>query len=487
MTKPPEQSETLYIGGQWANGGGAALNVVDPSTEELLATVPAATKADVERALTSAQDAAAAWRRLPAVERGDRLRAIADVLVAHTDDLGTSLVREVGKPLALAKREITRTAEYIRYTAAWDRRIEGEILPSDNAGESIHLVRTPIGVVSAICAWNYPISLYFRKVAPALVAGNTVVVKPSETTPLTSLLVTRLIADCGLLPPGVLNFVTGARATGEALVRSDQTDMITFTGHRDTGKAIMAEAARNLTRVSLELGGKAPAIVMGDADVEMAARATLRARHTNSGQVCTCAERVFVQESVFDAFVARYVELARDLRIGSPWESVDMGPLVNKAQFEKNAAAVEQAKLDGARVITGGGKPLGDRFRRGFWFSPTVLTDVSPEMSIMRDETFGPVTPIMPFGSLSDALDLANDSRYGLSAYLFTRDYETVLRASEEIRFGELFINRPLGEAMQAHHAGHRESGLGGEDGKHGVLKYTQLKAVYHNATDPYL
>jgi lactaldehyde dehydrogenase / glycolaldehyde dehydrogenase len=487
MTETAEQTETLYIGGRWTHGGGAGTDVVDPSTEELLATVAAATKADVECALNSAQEAAPAWRKLPAVERGDRLRAIADALVAHTDELATSLVSEVGKPLTLAKREITRTAEYIRYTAAWDRRIEGEILPSDNPGEAIHLLRTPIGVVAAICAWNYPISLYFRKVAPALVAGNTVVLKPSETTPLTSLLVTRLIADFGLLPPGVLNLVTGARATGAALVQSDQTDMVTFTGHRDTGKAIMAEAARNLTRVSLELGGKAPAIVMGDADVEMAARATLRARHTNSGQVCTCAERVFVQEDVFDAFVSRYVSLASELRIGSPWDSVDMGPLVSKAQFEKNAAAVEQAKLDGARVIAGGGKPPGDQFQRGFWFAPTILTGVSPEMSIMRDETFGPVTPIMPFGSFSDALDLANDSRYGLSAYLFTRDYETVLRASEELRFGELFINRPLGEAMQAHHAGHRESGIGGEDGKHGVQKYTQLKAVYHNATDPYL
>jgi lactaldehyde dehydrogenase / glycolaldehyde dehydrogenase len=486
MTTSLEQRETLYTGGDWMSASGVPNDVVDPSTEELLTTVPAATKADVERALASAHAAAPDWRRLPAVERGDRLRAIADVLVAHTDDLAASLVSEVGKPLALAKREITRTAEYIRYSAAWDRRIEGEILPSDNPGESIHLLRTPIGVVAAICAWNYPISLYFRKVAPALVAGNTVVVKPSETTPLTSLQVTRLIADHGLLPPGVLNLVTGARATGEALVQSDQTDMITFTGHRDTGKAIMAAAARNLTRVSLELGGKAPAIIMGDADLEMAVRATLRARHTNSGQVCTCAERVFVEESIFDAFVDRYVSLANELRIGSPWDTVDMGPLVSKAQFEKNAAAVEQATFEGARIIAGGGKPPGDQFERGFWFAPTVLTDVSPDMAIMRDETFGPVTPIMPFGSLSDAFEYANDSRYGLSAYLFTRSYETVLRASEEIRFGELFINRPLGEAMQAHHAGHRESGLGGEDGKHGVVKYTQLRAVYHNATDPY-
>jgi lactaldehyde dehydrogenase / glycolaldehyde dehydrogenase len=481
-----DHPETLYIAGSWGQAAGEPNDVVDPSTEERLATVPAATDADVERALTSAREAAPAWRRLPAVERGNRLRAIADMLLEHAPQLAASLVREVGKPLALAEREIVRSADYIRYTAAWDRRIEGEILPSDNPGETIHLMRTPVGVVAAICAWNYPISLYFRKVAPALVAGNTVVVKPSETTPLTSMTVTRLIGEHGLLPPGVLNLVTGARETGEALVRSRQTDMITFTGHRETGKAIMAAAAGNLTRVSLELGGKAPAIVLADADLEMAARATLRARHTNSGQVCTCAERVFVEESVFDSFVERYVALARELKVGSPWDPVDMGPLVSNAQFMKNAAAVEQASRDGARVVTGGGKPAGDRFQRGFWFAPTVLTGVEPRMRIMQEETFGPVTPIMPVESLDQALDIANDSRYGLSAYLFTRSYEAVLRVSAEIEFGELFINRPLGEAMQAHHAGHRESGLGGEDGKHGVLKYTQLRAVYHNASDPF-
>jgi lactaldehyde dehydrogenase/glycolaldehyde dehydrogenase len=477
--------ETLYINGEWSAAAGEGDEVIDPSTEEALASVAAATQTDVERALATARSAAPAWRRLPAVARGNYLRAIADRLVEHVDELATSLVAEVGKPRALAEREIVRAAEYIRYTAAWDRRIEGEILPSDNVGEAIHLMRTPVGVVAAICAWNYPISLYFRKIAPALVTGNTVVVKPSETTPLTSMLVTRLIAEHAALPAGVLNFVTGGRATGEALVRSLQTDMVTFTGHRDTGKAIMRAASANLTRVSLELGGKAPAIVMADADLDMAVRATIRARHTNSGQVCTCAERIFVEETVFDAFVDRYVALARELKLGSPRGDVDMGPLVSQSQFTKNTEAVEQAIRDGARLLAGGGRPDGDEFKRGFWFAPTVLTAVEPQMKIMQEETFGPVTPIMPIGSLDEALTLANDSRYGLSAYLFTRSYETVLRATEEIQFGELFINRPLGEAMQAHHVGHRESGLGGEDGKHGVLKYTQLRAVYHNSIDP--
>jgi lactaldehyde dehydrogenase/glycolaldehyde dehydrogenase len=476
----------MYIGGRWTQASGDATEVINPATEQSLAHVPAATHADIEWALESASDSWPAWRRLPAVQRGDRLRAVADLLDDNVRELAGLLVREVGKPLAFAEGEIARAAEYIRYTAGWDRRIEGEILPSDNPGETINLMRTPVGVVAAICAWNYPIALFFRKVAPALVAGNTVVLKPSETTPLTSIRVVELIAERDVFPPGVLNLVTGARETGDALVRNPKTAMVTFTGHRDTGKAIMAAAAPNLTRVSLELGGKAPAIVMADADLEMAAQATLRARHTNSGQVCTSAERVFVEESLYEAFVSRYVALAGELTIGDPLGHVDMGPLVSKAQFVKNAEAVEQARSDGARVVTGGGRPVGKEFARGYWFSPTVLVEVEPEMRVMQEETFGPVTPIMPVATLDQALDLANDSRYGLSAYLFTSNYETVLRATEEIQFGELFINRPLGEAMQAHHAGHRESGIGGEDGKHGVLRYTQLRAVYHNASDPF-
>lgn len=481
-----QAEKSLYIDGRWSQGSAEAFPVINPATEELIAHVPSADEREVANALESARVAQPGWARRPAIERGDYLRRIADVMLANVEPLASLLVEEVGKPLALARREITRTAEYVRFTAAWDRRIEGEILPSDNRDEAVHLLRAPLGVVAAICAWNYPISLYFRKLAPALVTGNTVVLKPSEVTPLTSLAMTRLIDGEVGLPDGVLNFVTGGADTGRALVRGD-ADMISFTGHRDTGKAIMADAASRLTRVSLELGGKAPAIVTADADLEIAVQATIRARHTNSGQVCTCAERVFVEETVFEAFVARYVEMAGALRLGDPRGDVDMGPLVNRIQFDKSERAIEAATDEGAELVLTGGRPQGASFERGFWFSPAVLTGVTPRMSVMREETFGPVTPIMPVGSIEEAIELANDSRYGLSAYLFTRSYETVLRATHDVRFGELFINRALGEAMQAHHAGHRESGIGGEDGKHGVLAYTQLRAVYHNATDPFV
>ncbi|MCU1492036.1 MAG: aldehyde dehydrogenase, partial [Acidimicrobiaceae bacterium] len=291
----------------------------------------------------------------------------------------------------------------------------------------------------------------------------------------------RLIHEFLDLPPGVLNLVNGGRATGQALVADEATSMVSFTGHRDTGKAIMAQAAGRLTRVALELGGKAPAIVWEDADLDLAVRSIVTARHTNAGQVCTCAERVFVHRDVYGRFVESYVHAVEGLRLGDPTGAVDMGPLVNASQFEKTAGAVALAIEEGARVASGGGRPAGKAFARGYWFQPTVLEDVDPSMSVMREETFGPVTPIAAVSSLEEAVDLSNDSRYGLSAYVFSRDYSTVMHAVQDLEFGEIFVNRTLGESLHAHHSGFRESGIGGEDGKWGLLRYTQVKTAYHH------
>jgi lactaldehyde dehydrogenase/glycolaldehyde dehydrogenase len=472
--------QTLFVGRDRLAGEGPPLDVVNPATEEVVASIGSASEAQVEEALATARAAFPAWSRLPAVRRGNYVRVLADLVERHRDELARLLVQEVGKPLAQAYGEVDWTMQYIRYTAEWDRRIEGDIVPSDNPDESIQLLRVPIGVVAAICPWNFPVALYFRKVSPALVTGNTVVLKPSEVTPLTSILLTELIGKELDLPAGVLNLVTGGRDTGRALVRSQSTDIVTMTGHRETGKAIMADAAANLTRVSLELGGKAPAIVWHDADIDRAVRELINARHTNTGQVCTCAERIFVHADVYDAFVAGYVEAAGKLRVGNPLEDVDLGPLVNRAQLEKATQAVAVAAGAGARVVAGGGAPQGAAFEKGWWLEPTVVTGVDPGMAIMREEVFGPVTPIMPVETLEQAFELANDSRYGLSAYIFTNDYRSAMRAANEIAFGEIYVNRSHGEAVQAHHIGHRESGLGGEDGLYGVLKYTQLRTVYH-------
>jgi lactaldehyde dehydrogenase / glycolaldehyde dehydrogenase len=470
-----------YIDGIWSEGSGPALEVVDPATEMSLASLPSSSDDDVELALAAARRAQLAWARTPAQVRGGHLRAIADLVAQHKPPLSQLLVKEVGKPAAHAAGEVDFAETILRYTAEWDRRIEGEILPGDTPGEVIHLLRAPIGVVAAICPWNYPLAVFFRKVAPALLTGNVVVAKPSEVSPLATIEIVRLIDEHLDLPSGVLNLVTGAAATGRALVRAELTSMVSFTGHRDTGKSIMAEAARNLTRVALELGGKAPAIVWKDADLDLAVSAIVEARHTNAGQVCTSAERVLVHRSVLQDFTDRYVGAVRSLTLGDPAGNVDMGPLVNADQFAKTETAVALAIAEGAQLLTGGGRPDGGEYERGYWFAPTVLHEVAPGMAVMTEETFGPVTPILGVESIDEALAIANDSRYGLSAYVFSRDYGTIMSAVDDLQFGEIYVNRSLGESVHAHHAGFKESGIGGEDGKWGVLRYTQIKTAYHH------
>ena len=470
-----------YIGGAWSVATGPTLAVVDPATETTLAELPSSTDGDVERALRAARDAQSAWALTPPVVRGAHLRAMADLLAEHREELASLLVQEVGKPAAQAAGEVDFAVLILRYTAEWDRRIEGEILAGDAPGEVIHLLRAPVGVVSAILPWNYPLAVFCRKFAPALLTGNTVVAKPSEVAPLTTIEAVRLIDEHLDLPHGVLNLVTGGGATGRALVRSELSSMVSFTGHRDTGKEIMATAAGNLTRVALELGGKAPAIVWKDADLDLAVSAITAARHTNCGQVCTSAERVLVHRDVLDEFSERYVSSVRALTVGDPAGDVDLGPLVSATQLAKTEAAVALAIEEGAELLTGGGRPDGAAFERGYWFSPTVFHDVRPGMGVMTEETFGPVTPILAIGSIDEALAIANDSRYGLSAYVFSRDYATVMHAVNDLQFGEIYVNRTLGESVHAHHAGFKESGIGGEDGKWGVLRYTQIKTAYHH------
>jgi lactaldehyde dehydrogenase/glycolaldehyde dehydrogenase len=474
----PSSPGSLYIGGGWRDGSGPGLDVFDPTDASVIATVPSATDRDVEAALTAASSAQRDWARTPSAVRGGHLRAMADLVNENGASLAEMLVREVGKPLAEAEGEVAFAESLLRYNAEWDRRLEGDVLPGDSPGEQVHLLREPIGVVAAICPWNFPLAVLCRKLAPALITGNTVVAKPSEVTPTSTIELFRLIDEQLELPAGVLGLVCGASDTGRALVRSQLTGLISFTGHRDTGKGIMAEAASNLTRVSLELGGKAPAIVCADADLEITIPAIITARHSNAGQVCTCAERVFVDARIADEFTERYAAAARALVIGDPMGAVDMGPLVSEAQLDKTLAAVATAQEEGAEVVSGGGRPEG--FSSGYWHEPTVLRGLRPEMTIMREETFGPVTPILAVGGVPEAVSLANDSRYGLSAYVFSRDYGTVMRTVDELAFGEIYINRTHGESVHAHHAGYKESGMGGEDGKWGMLRYTQIKTAYH-------
>jgi lactaldehyde dehydrogenase/glycolaldehyde dehydrogenase len=474
------QPRGAYIGGQWRAASGPAHEVFDPATGEVTATVAGAAAGEVDEALQTATDAQPGWARTTAAERGRRVRAIGDLLAAHRDAFARLIVGEVGKPRGQAYDEVDFAIEFIRFGSEWDRRLEGEILPGDSPDEVVHLLREPVGVVAAICPWNFPLAVLCRKLGPALVTGNAVVVKPSEVTPLGALELARLIDEAGLLAPGVLNVVPGARETGEALVASPLTSLVSFTGHRDTGKAVMATASRHLTRVALELGGKAPVIVDARADLDVAVPAIVKARHLNAGQVCTAAERVLVHRSRLEEFTERYVDGVRRLVVGDPAGEVDMGPLVSAAQLEKTRRMVEVSRREGAEVLLGGDRPDDLADSGGYWYAPTVLAGIEPTMHVMVEETFGPVTPIFGVDSLDEALAIANDSRYGLSAYVFSDDYRAVMRATQDLSFGEIYVNRTLGESVHAHHAGYRESGIGGEDGKWGMLRYTQIKTAYH-------
>lgn len=472
----------IYVDGAWQEvTGDTDVPVTNPTTGETIARVRDAAAADVDAAIDAAVEAKTDWGLTPAGDRGDHVRGVAELLRSHTAELAEEIVREQGKPLEAAKGEVQSAADLAEYMAEWDRRIEGDILPGDERGESIHLLRRPHGVVAAITPWNYPIAVFVRKLAPALVTGNTVVAKPSEQTPLATLRLVDLIDERLDLPDGVVNLVTGRGSVGERLVTSPNVDMVTLTGHVETGKQIMKQAAENLTRVSLELGGKAPAIVWKDTNLDEAVDKIRAARVTNSGQVCTCAERIYAHSDVYEEFATKYVDEMDDLSIGDPFENPDMGPLVSEQQLEKVEQAVDRAIDEGGSLLAGGSRPSGSEYEEGYWYEPTVISNVHQDMDIVKSEVFGPVSPIMPVDSFDEALEYANDSKYGLSSYVYTDNYQLAMRFAEELEFGETYINRSIGEAWQGHHIGWNESGMGGEDGKYGMLKYTQLKSVYHN------
>jgi lactaldehyde dehydrogenase/glycolaldehyde dehydrogenase len=468
-----------YIAGQFVDGKAEEqIPVLNPATGETIAEVPDASAKTVDAAIAAARKAQASWAELPAIERAGLVRAIAEKIRAKADGLAEIISREQGKILPLAKGEVLGMAGLMDYMAEWARRIEGDIVESDRKGETILLYRRPVGVVAGILPWNFPFYLIGRKLAPALVAGNTIVIKSSEETPLNAFAFAELAAEAGL-PEGVFNLVSGrGRTAGAALSSHPDVDLVSFTGSVPTGIAIMEAAAKNLTRVNLELGGKAPAIVLKDADLDLATRAITQSRINNTGQVCNCAERIFVERPVADAFVEKFVASMAKVRYGDPLaeKDLDMGPLVNKVQLDKVAGMVERARADGATVALGG--HVADR-NRGHHYEPTVLVDCRSDMEIMRKEIFGPVAPIAVVDSWEEAVHHANDTEYGLTSSLYTSDLNKALKVSNRLQFGETYINRENGEAYQGFHAGRKKSGIGGADGKHGFYEYMETQTVY--------
>ena len=466
----------MYIDGQFVSSK-ETIPVINPATKEVVSYIPKGTAADVDAAVESANNAQHSWEKLPAIERASYLRKIAQKIRENASHLAKVITEEQGKVLSLASVEVNFTADYMDYMAEWARRYEGEIIQSDRPNENIFLFKLPIGVAAGILPWNFPFFLIARKLAPALLTGNTIVIKPSSDTPNNAFEFAKLVDQIGL-PKGVFNLVSGTGTlVGNHLASHSRVGIVSFTGSVDAGVKIMEAAAKNVTKVSLELGGKAPAIVMKDADMNLAVNAIKNSRVINNGQVCNCAERVYVHKSVAQEFIDKITKAMASTTYGNPLtESADMGPLINEAAISHVQSLVDSALKAGAKLTTGGKRASRND---GFYYEPSVLIDVKQEMQIIQEEIFGPVLPIVTFDTLDEAIAMANDSEYGLTSSIYTQNLDVAMRACKEIKFGETYINRENFEAMQGFHAGWRKSGIGGADGKHGLEEFLQTKVVY--------
>lgn len=469
------RNERNFIDGVFVDAGGEPpIAVYNPATGERIAEIDAASPAQVQAAVAVASRAQQAWRCLPAIERAQYLRKLADVLVANAAQIGAALAGESGKSLEDASNEAIYAAEITRYHAEWARRIEGEVIPSDSADETILLQREPIGVVACLIPFNYPVYTLMRKIAPALITGNTVVVRPSNNTPLCAFEIARAVEQAGI-PAGVVNILAMQHAHAGLLCIQPAVGMITLTGSVGVGRAVLEYCKENIAKPSLELGGKTPAIIEPDADLEQAASAIVASKITHCGQRCTAIERVYVHSSVHDQFLALLREKLTAVQIGDRAEDPSrMGPLVTDRVRQEVHAKVKRAIAEGAVLETGGVLPQGE----GFFYPATLLSNCRQDMEIVQEEIFGPVLPVLRYDTLEQALTMANDHQFGLASVLYTEQYRTALKVANCVEAGEIYINRTPADPYQGFHAGWKRSGLGGDDGKHGMLEFTQTRLV---------
>ncbi|WP_373819601.1 aldehyde dehydrogenase [Glaesserella sp.] len=468
----------MYINGEFViSNSGNTFDVLNPATEEVIAVITKGTVEDARTAIDAAEAAQDAWAALPAIQRAGYLRKIADGIRARSEEIAKTISSEMGKVLPLARVEVNFTADYMDYMSEWARRYEGEIIQSDRPNEHIFLYKKPIGVTTGILPWNFPFFLIARKMAPALVTGNTIVLKPSVDSPINAVLFSEVVHSVGL-PKGVFNVVHGSGSdVGNELAANPKVGLVSLTGSEPAGRKVMEAASQNITKVNLELGGKAPAIVFADADLDLAANAIVASRVINSGQVCNCAERVYVQREVKEQFIAKLIERMQKVRSGNPLEdeTLDMGPMVNKQGVDHAQAMVDAAVKAGGRVLIGGKAMEG----KGYYFEPTVIDNVDNSMDILRSEIFGPVIPVATFDTADEVIALANDCEYGLTSSVYTQNINKAMKIVSRLKFGETYVNRENFEAMQGFHAGWRKSGIGGADGKHGLEEYLQTHVVY--------
>ncbi|MEV8135204.1 MULTISPECIES: aldehyde dehydrogenase family protein [Microbacterium] len=469
----------MLVGGEWV-ATDATRPVDNPATGEVFTAVPHATPEHVDQAMRRAQQAQRTWARRTLAERAAVLQAVVAEVDAHAEELAQLVVAEQGKTITEARGEIGGVKAFFEFAISQKYRNVGEVVAPSASGRQLIVREEPVGVVVAIIPWNFPAAIFARKVAPALMAGNAIILKPSETTPLSALALAKVCQLAGV-PDGLLSVITGPGSSiGKVLTEHPATNMVTVTGSTLAGRQILAQAAEKIIPVSLELGGKAPFIVFDDADLDLAVQHAFEARFWNCGQVCTCNERTYVQRGVYDEFVRRFVEKVRGLRVGDPTdEASQMGPKVSRAEWDKVKEMLDRAVEGGAKVEVGGGAPEGLEDAPGYWFAPTVLTGVTNDDEIVQQEVFGPVLPIVPFDSYDEVIGWANSTVYGLTSYVYTENIRTAMQATDDLEFGEVYVNRVGPEEVAGFHTGWKLSGLGGDDGQHGFERYIHRKTVY--------
>ncbi len=477
LRDPKLLRDQAYIDGAWF-GAATSFPVADPASGEVLAQVPELGAAETRRAIEAADAAWPAWRALTARRRAMVLRDWFELILANADDLALLMTREQGKPLAEAKGEIIYGASFVEWFAEEGKRIYGDVIPSPAADRRLVVLKQPIGVCAAITPWNFPNAMITRKVAPALAAGCTVVIKPAEQTPLSALALAELAQRAGF-PPGVFNVVTGSAAAapviGAELTANPIVRKLSFTGSTEVGRLLMAQCAPTIKKVSLELGGNAPFIVFDDADLDAAVEGAMTSKYRNAGQTCVCANRLLVQDGIYDAFAERLAERVRALKVGAGVEQgINQGPLIDAAALAKVEALVADAVARGARVLTGGKR----HERGGTFYQPTVLADVNTGMRCAREEIFGPVAPLFRFKDEAAAIALANATEYGLAGYFYARDIGRVWRVAEALEYGIVGVNTGVISNEVAPFGGVKQSGIGREGSRYGIEDYLEIKYV---------
>lgn len=467
----------IFIGGNWREGSGE-VTVVDPATGETVDVVTHGDTVQATEAVDAASEAFPRWAQLPAETRADYLYKLYEKMMERREFLAQLMTAEQGKPLREAKGEVAYAASFVKWYAEEAKRVYGETIPASSPNKRLLVMKQPVGVAAIITPWNFPSAMITRKIAPALAAGCTVVIKPPFETPLSAIELVKLTEEVGF-PPGVVNLLLGpSREVTETWLSDARVRKLSFTGSTEVGRELMGKAAQNVTRLSLELGGHAPFIIFDDADLDLAVTGLINSKFRNTGQTCICANRAYVQRSVYDDVVQKLQQRVGRMTVGNGRDNPDVGPLINKAAYEKVQGHIDDAVQKGARLIVGGNRLRGEAYDRGYFVEPTVLGEATAEMRVLAEETFGPVIPLVPFEREEEAIAQANDTIYGLAAYFFTKNLARAYRVAEQLAYGIVGLNDAVPSTAQAPFGGMKQSGLGREGGQAGIEAFLETKFV---------